>query len=95
MKKLLATLLALGLIASVALAGTSNINVSIKGMVCSSCAKKMETKFKAQDGVQNVSVDLKKGMVKVTMKDGKNLTDEQIKALVDDQDYSVAAIKRM
>ena len=95
MKKMIALVFALGFLTSATLASTKQIDVSIKGMMCSSCAKKMQTKFKAQEGVENVKVDLKKGMVHVTLKDGTDMTDDQIKTLVTDHDYSVAQIHRM
>ena len=95
MTRILTALLALGLFASVALANAKQINVSVKGMMCSSCAKKMEGKLKTQDGVEAVSVDLKKGLVKVTLKDGKDLSDDQIKTLLNDHDYTVGQISRL
>ena len=79
---------------SVAFASTKQINVSVKGMMCSSCAKKMQSKFKTQGGVENVSVDLKKGLVHVTMQDGKDISDDQIKTLINSTDYTVAQIQR-
>lgn len=94
MKNLIAATLSLGLMMSVAFASTKQIDVSVKGMMCSSCAKKMQSKFKTQAGVENVSVDLDKGLVHVSMQDGKDLSDDQIKTLVNTTDYSVAQIQR-
>ena len=94
MKKLIAVFFSLSLMASAALASPKLIDVSVKGMMCSSCAKTMKTKFQSQNGVQNVSVDLKAGLVHVTMADGKDISDDQIKTLVNSTDYKVAGIAR-
>ncbi len=94
MKKLVALFFALSLMASAALANPKLIDVSVKGMVCQSCAKTMQNKFKAQPAVQTVSVDLKKGLVHLTLKDGQDLTDDQIKTIVDSTDYKFASAQR-
>lgn len=94
MKKIFVALTAFALMTTAAFAATKQIDVSVKGMMCSSCAKKMQSKFKAQGGVQNVSVDLKKGLVHVSMQDGKDITDDQIKTLINSTEYSVAQIQR-
>lgn len=92
MKKIL--IASLILVSSVAFANPKQIHVAVKGMVCESCAKKISTKLQSQDGVQKVKVNLKKGIVDLTMKDGKDLSDDQIKTIVNDSDYSVATITR-
>jgi copper chaperone CopZ len=94
MKKLIAVFFSLSLMAQAALANPKLIDVTVKGMMCSSCAKTMKTKFQAQNGVQSVNVDLKKGLVHVTMADGKDISDDQIKTIVDGTDYKVAGIAR-
>lgn len=96
MKKLMnGFIFSLILLSAAAFASTKQINVTIKGMMCSSCAKKMQSKFQNQAEVQAVKVDLKQGTVKLTMKDGKDLTDEQIKGVIgSDDEYSVAGISR-
>lgn len=63
--------------------------VKVKGMVCAFCAQGIEKKFKAQNEVQDVDVNLEKHYVKLVFKDNQTLTDEKIATLLKDSGYSV------
>jgi copper chaperone CopZ len=81
--------------ASLAFAQTKQVNIIVKGMMCSSCAKKMETRLHALDGVDQVKVNLKSGIINVTMKDGKDLSNDLIVKTINDHDYKVAKIDHL
>ena len=78
-----------------ALAGeTPNIDVTVKGMVCSFCVQGIEKTFKKESAVETVKVDLKKSMVSLWIKEKNSLSDDRIVSLVKDSGYNVAQIKR-
>jgi copper chaperone CopZ len=60
----------------------SEINLNVSGMTCGSCVKHVTNALKALDGVEDVSVDLATGKVKVTRATVK--TDDLIAALIED-----------
>ena len=60
----------------------SEINLSVSGMTCGSCVKHVTNALKPLDGVQDVSVDLATGKVKVTR--AMNKSDDLIVALIED-----------
>lgn len=64
--------------------------VGVKGMVCSMCAQGIEKKF-AEAGAENVTVNFDEKEVVIT---GKDLTDEEIKKIVEWAGYEVAGIRR-
>ena len=60
----------------------SEINLNVSGMTCGSCVKHVTNALKPLDGVQEVSVDLATGKVKVTRSVDKS--DDLIAALIED-----------
>jgi copper chaperone len=60
----------------------SEINLSVSGMTCGSCVKHVTNALKPLDGVEDVSVDLAAGKVKVTR--ATNFSDDLIAALIED-----------
>ncbi len=71
-----------------------NINVTVKGMVCSFCAQGVTKKFKAEDSVEKIDVSLETKIVSIVLKDGKTMTDEKITTLLTDSGYNVEKIQR-
>jgi copper chaperone CopZ len=60
----------------------SEIKLDVSGMTCGSCVKHVTNALKPLDGVEDVSVDLATGKVKVTRAADK--ADDLIAALVED-----------
>jgi copper chaperone len=60
----------------------SEIKLDVSGMTCGSCVKHVTNALKPLDGVEDVSVDLATGKVKVTRTTDK--ADDLIAALVED-----------
>lgn len=90
--KSLIPLLALGF--SLSATAAEKITVGVNGMVCSFCAQGIEKKFKANDAVQKIDVKLEKHEVTLDLKDGKNLTDDEITQLLKASGYGVEKITR-
>jgi copper chaperone CopZ len=60
----------------------SEVNLSVSGMTCGSCVKHVTNALKLLDGVEDVSVDLATGKVKVTRTTDKS--DDLMAALIED-----------
>lgn len=69
------------------------VQVVVSGLTCPICAGKLKTGLEKIEGVENVSVDLKKGIATFTIKEGFKVTDEKIKQVVKDEGYNVKEIK--
>ena len=92
MKRILLSLLLLSL-SSPALAARS-IKADVNGLVCSFCAAAIEKRLKKLDATKAVFVDLTKKVVAVELKDGKDLTPEQVAEEIKDSGYDVVSIGR-
>lgn len=87
-------ILAASLIILPILAQAKPITIQVKGMVCAFCAQGIEKKFKALPEVEKVHVSLETKLVSVDSKEGKDVTDDQIKKIVTDSGYEVLKIER-
>ncbi len=92
MKKLFLMAAAAALMVQTALA--EEIDVVVKGMVCSFCAQGIQNKFKELDSVESLNVDLKTKILSLKLKEGKTLTDKEIKQNVKDSGYDLEKITR-
>lgn len=95
MKKLIIAA-ALLMLSSPALAvhGGAHIRVSVNGLVCDFCAVSMNKTFSKKDGVAAVDVNLTSKIVRIDMKPGKDINDEDIKKGITDAGYTVVSIAR-
>jgi len=75
-------------------AENSDINVLIKGMVCSFCVQGIEKKFSAEKSVERVEVDLDLSTVYLWIKEEQSLKDKRITSIVQEAGYNVKEIKR-
>lgn len=82
------------LLGTEAFPSSQNVNVSVKGMVCSFCAQGIKKKFGAEDAVSEVVVNLDKYLVTLKLKEGKTLEDETITKLLTEAGYTVGKIER-
>ena len=72
----------------------ADVDVKVKGMVCSFCVQGIEKKFKGESSVDNVKVNLDESLVSIWIKENQDLSDERIESLVKDSGYNVAKITR-
>lgn len=78
--------------ATAAFAETATVN--IKGMICESCSQAVTEKLKSLPEVESVTVNVKKGMAEVAIKEGSSISDETLKKLVADAGYVALEIAR-
>lgn len=95
MKKLF-TLAVLLMLSAPALAAHSgpHIRVSVNGLVCDFCAVSMNKTFSKKTGVAAVDVNLTTKIVRIDMKPGADIGDDEIKKGIVDAGFTVVSIKR-
>lgn len=69
-------------------------HVKVKGMVCAYCSTGVEKVFKKEEAVKDIKVDMDQSLVSISFKEGKNLDDSKITALITDSGFNVAQITR-
>ncbi len=88
MKGLIAVMvLSLGFSAAVFADGT-RYELRVDGVACPFCAYGIEKKLNAIDGVDEIDIDLDKGLVTVEMTDGASLDDSQMTKLFNDAGFT-------
>lgn len=70
----------------------NTITAKINGMVCAFCAQGIEKKFKSEDSVKDVKVDLDAKTVKIDLKTGAKMSIEKIKKIIVGAGYEVQSI---
>ncbi len=75
-----------------AFAGT--VNVTVNGMVCDFCAQALNKIFAKEDSVEALDVNLDTQTVTIHVKDGQDISDEKINALIYYAGYDVEKIIR-
>jgi copper ion binding protein len=68
---------------------SSNRTITVEGMTCGHCVAAVREELTALDGVQQVNVELDSGVVQI--RSDAPLSDEQIRAAVDEAGYSVVS----
>lgn len=79
MKKIILSVL---LLSSTAFAG--EMNFTVKGMSCESCAKSLKKSFATRAEIEKVEISVEKKTVHLTTKDGSALTQKDVESLVKD-----------
>ena len=93
MKKLIQIAAALAvLVASSATAATIEMNVN--GLVCAFCAQGIEKKLRKLPATADVVVSLEQRLVAVSLKDGQDIRDEELRKALTNAGYTVISIKR-
>jgi mercuric ion binding protein len=92
--RLVVALLFVGLTSSLAFGVTKGATVHVNGMVCAFCSQGITKKFKAQDAIESVHVDMDKKEVHLMFKEGKDIDDAQITELIKDSGVNVQKIDR-
>jgi copper chaperone CopZ len=87
MKKLIVA--SILMFATIVFADGKILTVKIDGMTCPSCAASVENQFMKLDAVGSVDISLAKGSAIVTLKEGKNLKEEDVKNAVKDAGFKV------
>lgn len=64
--------------------------INVKGMTCDHCKSAVESVLQDQNGVQKAEVDLDRGNVEVTYKEGSVTVDNMHEA-IEDRGYDIGA----
>lgn len=70
------------------------VKMRVDGLVCAFCGSAIEKKLKSNSATADVLVSLENKIVAVRFKDGQNITDEVLKAQINDAGYEVKTIER-
>ena len=76
------------------IAGGKEITATVNGMVCGFCAQGIAKKFGAEAAVEKIDVSLENKVVKINLKEGKDLDDKKVEKLLKDAGYNVEKIVR-
>jgi periplasmic mercuric ion binding protein len=87
-------LILIALMATSSWAATKEIKAHVKGMVCGFCAQGITKKLSKEEAVSKVHVNLGSKLVTVTLKEGKDLSNEKIEKVLTDSGYTVEKIER-
>ncbi|MFA6238215.1 MAG: heavy-metal-associated domain-containing protein [Bacteriovorax sp.] len=79
---------------SFASSADDQIEVTVKGMVCSFCSQGITKKFKERPEVKTVKVSLENHLVSIELKDGQKMEDKLIETTLTDAGYSIEKITR-
>ena len=94
MKHILQSILVITLLWSgAALAAGKLYELRVDGMACAFCAYGIEKKFKKMDGVENVEIDLQKGLVQVKTRADKTFTEDELKTLIHDSGFTLKGLE--
>jgi copper chaperone CopZ len=89
--KILITIAALALSVTTA-AGT--IEMKVNGLVCGFCAQGIEKTLRKKDATSDVLVSLEHSLVAIETKDGRDITDADLRKALTDAGYDVTSIER-
>jgi len=71
-----------------------DVTLTVKGMTCGFCAQGIEKKFKRNEAVKDVKVDLDTGKVLISLKDKSDISDEQFNKMIKESGYTLEKVDR-
>ena len=77
---------------SLAFAAGMQYDLRVDGLACPFCAYGIEKKFTRTEGVENVEIDLKNGLVVVKTSDGKSFTEDQLSNIIKDAGFTMKSM---
>ncbi len=95
MKKLVAMMVLSVIWTAAAFAAEVQYEVGVDGLACPFCAYGIEKKLSSIDDVQEIAVDITKGLVIVTMTEGSELSEQLARQKVKDAGFSVRSFARV
>ena len=72
-----------------------DIQIHVKGLVCDFCARSVDKTFGKLNSVKDISVDLEQGLISLSLKEDKDLSDEKIEKLIKANGFSLESIERL
>ncbi len=95
MKKLVAMMVLSVIWTAAAIAAEVQYEVGVDGLACPFCAYGIEKKLSSIDDVQDIAVDITRGLVIVTMAEGSELSEQLAREKVMDAGFSVRSFARV
>ena len=87
-------LLAVTLFAVATTCSAATIEMTVNGLVCAFCAQGIEKKLKKFPATAEVLVSLEHRLVAVSLKDGQDIPDAELRKALTDAGYAVKTISR-
>jgi mercuric ion binding protein len=82
------------LVSPAAWAAPKEIHITVNGMVCAFCAQGITKKFSAEPAVAKVDVSLTNKKVDLSLKEGKDVSDDTIRRVLTEAGYAIVKIER-
>jgi copper chaperone CopZ len=82
------------MLAAAATSSAATIEMTVNGLVCAFCAQGIEKKLKKFPATSEVVVSLEHRLVAVTLKDGQDIPDADLRKALTDAGYTVKSIER-
>ncbi len=82
------------LLLATAVAQAGTIEMKVNGLVCAFCARGIEKTFHKNPAVADVVVSLEDKLVAVQIKDGADISDQELRATLTDAGYDIKTIER-
>jgi copper chaperone CopZ len=86
--------LAVTLFAAATSSMAATIEMTVNGLVCAFCAQGIEKKLKKFPAAAEIVVNLEHRLVAVSLKDGQDIPDADLRKALTDAGYTVKAISR-
>lgn len=86
--------LMLTMLAVAATSSAATIEMTVNGLVCAFCAQGIEKKLKKFPATAEVVVNLEHRLVAVSLKDGQDIADADLRKALADAGYTVKSIER-
>jgi copper chaperone CopZ len=86
--------LCLMLLAASATGTAATIEMTVNGLVCAFCAQGIEKKLKKFPATSEVVVNLEHRLVAVSLKEGQDISDADLRKALTDAGYTVKSIER-
>ena len=79
---------------ALSIAQATTIEMKVKGLVCAFCAQGIEKKLRKLAATADVVVSLEDRLVAVSLRDGQDIPDADLRKALTDAGYTVTAIER-
>jgi copper chaperone CopZ len=86
--------LAVTLLAVAASSAAATVEMTVNGLVCAFCAQGIEKKLRKFPATADVLVSLERRLVAVSLKDGQDIPDADLRKALTDAGYTVKEISR-
>lgn len=83
----------LSLLLAVGLSLGGEIVMRVDGLACAFCAYGLEKKLKKLEGVESVDISLNKGVVRIRLKEGYTIPEEELKKIVRESGFVLKSVE--